>query len=177
MPPARILIGVIGAPHGVRGELRVKPFTDDPLAMKDYGPLETEDGSRVFKIAAARLQGDMVIARFEGITDRDVAASLTHTRLFVPRDRLPDTEEDEFYQSDLIGLRVEDSSGTVLGKIIAVEDFGAGDVLEISRDNLPSVHLPFTRTFVPTVDVKAGRVVAEPPAGIFDDEGGEEPKP
>lgn len=170
---ARILIGVVGAPHGVRGEVRIKPFTEEPLALKAYGPLETEDGSQRFAVEAARLQGDMVIARLAGVTDRDQAAALTNRRLFVPRERLPRTADDEFYQADLIGLRAERANGEALGTIASVADFGAGDLLEIARDGESSVFLPFTQAFVPLVDLQGGRLVIEPPDGLFDE--GEEP--
>jgi 16S rRNA processing protein RimM len=178
MPPSRILVGVIGAPHGVRGELRVKPFTAEPLALKGYGPLESEDGRKVLTLLSARMQGEMVVARFEGILDRDAAALLTNTKLFVPRDRLPepDADEDEFYQADLIGLRVEDETAAVVGTVAAIVDFGAGDLVEIAREKATSVHLPFTRAFVPVVDIAGGRIVIAPPENWLDDTPNDEPQ-
>jgi 16S rRNA processing protein RimM len=167
MSSPRILIGVIGAPHGVRGELRFKPFTDDPLALKRYGPLESEDGKRTFKVLTARVQGDMVVAKFDGVADRDEAAALTHIRLFVPRERLPQPGDDEFYHADLIGLRADDETGARIGTVLAVDNFGAGDLLEISREGLESVHVPFTDDFVPVVDIAGGRVVISP-RGLLD---------
>jgi 16S rRNA processing protein RimM len=170
MTSSRILVGVFGAPHGVRGELRLKAFTADPLAVKTYSPLETEDGKRRFTLTSARLQGDMVVARVDGIADRDAAAALTNLKLYVPRERLPQAaDEDEFYQADLIGLRVEDGSGTSLGTIAAVHDFGAGDVLEINLPGSGTAYLPFTKAIVPTVEVTAGRVIADPPADWLDE--------
>ncbi|MGQ4273662.1 ribosome maturation factor RimM [Terrihabitans sp. B22-R8] len=175
MAPARILVGVFGAPHGVRGEIRVKAYTADPLSLKGYSPLESEDGKRFFTLTTARLQGDMVVARVDGVADRDAAAALTNICLYMPRERLPavDEDEDEFYQADLIGLRAEDEHGTPIGKIAAIVDFGAGDVLEIALEKRPSAYLPFTRDFVPSVDVPQGRVVIAPP-GDWLDEGKEE---
>jgi len=166
---ARIAVGVIGAPHGVRGELRIKPYTEDPLALKGYGPLETADGVRRFAVKSARVQGHMVVVRLEGVDDRDAAAALTNTELYVPRERLPTTADGEFYQSDLIGLRVEHrETGVVLGTISGVVNFGAGDLFEIARENLDSVFLPFTEAFVPKVDIAGGKVLVSPPDGAFD---------
>lgn len=167
MSSPRILVGVMGAPHGVRGEIRIKPFTADPLALKSYGPLETEDGCRTFKVLNARMQGDMVIAKIDGIADRDQAAAVTNLRLFVPRERLPAPDTNEFYYSDLIGLRAEDEAGAVLGTVRGVENFGAGDLLDIAREGADSVHVPFTDEFVPTVDIAGGRVVIAP-GNLFD---------
>jgi 16S rRNA processing protein RimM len=167
MSSPRILIGVIGAPHGVRGEVRFKPFTEEPLALKSYGPLESEDGRKTFKVITARVQGDMVVAKFDGIADRDQAAILTNIRLFVPRERLPPADDGEFYHADLVGLRAEDENGAVVGTVLSVDNFGAGDLLEIARDGLESVHVPFTDDFVPVVDIKGGRVVISP-RGLLD---------
>ena len=127
----RVLIGVFGAPHGVRGEMRLKSYTADPAAVVDYGPVFTEDGRRfVLKLVRA-LKDDMVVVRAEGVADRDAAARLTNVRLYVPREKLPEPEEEEFYHSDLVGLRVETAEGEVLGTVAAVVDFGAGDLLEM----------------------------------------------
>ena len=168
---SRILIGVFGAPHGVRGELRVKAYTGEPMALLDYGPLESEDGSRRFVIEAARpLKDDLIVARLSGVRDRDAAAALTNTKLFVDRSKLPEAEEDEFYLTDLVGLRVEDSSGALLGTVASVPNYGAGDLLEIALpESRRTVHLPFTRAFVPEVDIEGGRVIAAPPQGWADE--------
>lgn len=167
MSSPRILVGVIGAPHGVRGEMRIKPFTEEPLALKKYGPLESEDGRRKFTLTSARLQGDMIVAKIDGITDRDQAASLTNLRLYVPRERLPAPADGEFYHADLIGLIAEDESGAVIGTVRGVENFGAGDLLEIARESGETVHVPFNDEFVPGVDIGAGKVVISP-GGLFD---------
>lgn len=165
----RVRVGIVGAPHGVRGELRVKPLTEDPLALKLYSPLETADGKRRFEVAAARLQGDMLVVRFKGIVDRDTAAALTHTELYVPRARLPRAEPGEYYHADLIGLRVETVTGESVGEIVAVRNFGAGDLFEVARPGRDSVYVPFTDAFVPQIDLDGGRALIDPPAGLLDD--------
>jgi 16S rRNA processing protein RimM len=124
-------MAVIGAAHGIKGELRVKAFTGDPLALGDYGPLHAADG-RVFEIANLRPQGEVVVARFKGISDRNAAEALTGTELFIDRSALPDdADEDEFYHADLVGLAVRDETGAEIGSVTAVHDFGGGDILEI----------------------------------------------
>lgn len=162
-PERRVVLAVIGAPHGVRGECRVKSFTADPLAIDDYGPLFAADG-RMFEIEAGRLlKDDMLVVRFAGITDRDRARTLTGTELFVDRAMLPEPEEEEFYHSDLIGLAVVDQAGDGLGRIAAVHDFGAGDILEIRPEADGATWLlPFTRAAAPRVDIAAGRIVIDP---------------
>jgi 16S rRNA processing protein RimM len=149
--------------------VRVKPFTEEPLAIKTYGPLESEDGKQTFFVLGARLQGEMAIVKFDGITDRDAAAGLTHTKLYVPRDRLPATKAGEYYHADLIGLRVEDESGAQLGAVLDIVNFGAGDLIEIAREGRESVHIPFVETFVPKIDVDGGRIIIAPPDGLLDD--------
>ncbi|GGH33435.1 ribosome maturation factor RimM [Alsobacter metallidurans] len=170
-----ILLGVLGAPHGVRGEMRLKSYTEDPLAIADYKPLTDEAGARAFKILSARLvKDDMLVVRLEGVADRDKAAVLTNTRLYAPRDLLPPVEdEDEFYQADLIGLRVEARNGEAIGTVLAVLDFGAGDILEIEpASGGRPIMLPFTKAVVPHVDIAGGRLIAEPP---LETSGEEEP--
>lgn len=177
MSDDRVLIGVFGAPHGVRGEMRLKSYTADPAAVVDYGPVFAEDGRRFALKLVRALKDDMVVVRAEGVADRDAAARLTNVRLYVPRERLPPPDEEEFYHSDLVGLSVATPEGEALGTVTAVVDFGAGDLLEIRRPaGGPTVLLPFTKAFVPTVDLRAGRILATPPAGLFD-EGDEEPPP
>lgn len=167
MPSDLILVGVFGAPHGVRGELRLKSFTADPMAIAGYGPLSDAAGARTWRIAQARpVKDDMLVVRIDGVADRDAAARLTNVTLHVPRDRLPPIDdEDEYYQADLIGLRVETVSGDPLGTVAAVFDFGAGEILDVTPPD-GGVHLllPFTRAVVPVVDLAGGRLVAAPPA-------------
>jgi 16S rRNA processing protein RimM len=170
-----VQVAVFGAPHGVRGEIRVKALTQDPAAVGDYGPVQAEDGRRFTLEVLRVVKDDMVVARVEGVGHRDAAAALTHLKLFVPRDRLPPPEEDEFYASDLVGLAVVDRAGQVLGAVRGVVDFGAGDLLDVERPGGESVLLPFTRAFVPEVDMAGRRLVAEPPAGLFDAQDEAEP--
>ncbi|WP_159726536.1 ribosome maturation factor RimM [Methylosinus sp. Ce-a6] len=160
-----ILLGRLGAAHGVRGEIRLQSFTADPAAISSYGPLFDASGARRFVIASLRPLGkDMFVARLEGVADRDAATALTGIELYLPRAALPEPEEDEFYLADLEGLRVETRDGEGLGVVIAVRNFGAGDILEVSPpDGGETLLLPFTKTVVPIVDVAGGRIVAEPP--------------
>jgi 16S rRNA processing protein RimM len=161
-------VAQIGAPHGVRGEVRLWPFTADPMALRDYGALESEDGAQRFEIETLRPAKDHLVARLRGIADRDAAEQLTNTKLFVPRSRLPAPEPDEFYHADLIGLPVFDTNDQQLGTVTAVLNFGAGDLLEVQPAVGATVLLTFTQAVVPAVDVAGGRIVVDPPAGTFD---------
>jgi 16S rRNA processing protein RimM len=168
---ARICVAQIGAPHGVRGEVRLKAFTEDPAAVAQYGPLETEDGSARIEIEALRPGKTHLVARLRGIADRDAAERMTNVRLYVPRERLPPPEDDDtFYYADLIGLTAVDRSGAKIGTVVAVQNFGASDLLEIAPDKGGvSVLLPFTAAVVPQVDIAFGCITVEPPAGTFED--------
>lgn len=169
-PSNPVQLGIVGAPHGVRGEARLKSFTADPLAIGGYGPLFLGDG-RALNILALRPQGDMLVARFDGVTTREQAAALTNAALFVDRALLPETDEDEFYHADLVGLEARDLAGGVIGRIVGVQDFGAGDILEIRLANGRGVFAPFTRAAVPAVDLKGGFVTLDAvAAGIGEDE-------
>ena len=163
----RIRVARIGAAHGIRGEVKLWSFTEDPMAVAQYGLLETEDGARHFEIEAARPAKDFLVARLKGVGDRDAAEKLRNTDLFVPRDRLPSIEEaDTFYHADLVGLAAAGEDGAALGTVIAIHNFGAGDLIEIApAGGGEPLLLPFTEATVPTVDLKAGRiVVVVPPA-------------
>jgi 16S rRNA processing protein RimM len=161
MGAKRILVGEIGRPHGVRGLVKLRSFTADPAAIASYGPLTNEDGTR--RIALTVLAEGL--ARIEGIADRDAAARLTGTRLYVERDRLPPPEDEEFYLADLIGLRAETPAGEALGSIRAVEEHGAGAFLVL--DGPPERLVPFTRACVPVVDLTAQHVVVVLPEEIL----------
>jgi 16S rRNA processing protein RimM len=165
MAGGRICLGQIGAPHGVRGEVRLRSFTTNPDAITGYGPLETEDG-HVVMIESLRPARDHFVARIAGVSDRDAAERLTNIKLYVPRERLPAPESaDEFYHADLIGLAVIDRSGNDLGTVLAVHNFGAGDLVEIKPANGGVTKMiPFNEATVPVVDLAAGRLVVEPPA-------------
>jgi 16S rRNA processing protein RimM len=164
----RIRVARIGAAHGIRGEVKLWSFTEDPLAVTTYGTLETEDGARRFEIEAARPAKDHLVARLKGIADRNAAEALRNTDLFVPRDRLPPIEEaDTFYHADLVGLSAVDANGAALGTITAIHNFGAGDLIEIApAAGGEPLLLPFNETTVPEIDLKAGRVVVVPPIEI-----------
>jgi 16S rRNA processing protein RimM len=161
----KVRVARIGTAHGVRGEVRLWSFTEDPLAIAQYGPLETEDGKRHFEIEAARPGKDFLVARLAGITDRNAAKALRNVDLFVPRDRLPPIEEaDTFYHADLIGLAAVGKDGAALGTVKAVHNFGAGDLIEIEPGGGgEALLLPFNETAVPTVDLNAGRIVVVRP--------------
>jgi 16S rRNA processing protein RimM len=164
----RICVAQIGAAHGTRGEVKLRSFTADPMAVKDYGALESEDGTATFKIEALRPAKGHLVARLAGLRDRTAAERLTNMRLFVPRERLPAPEADEFYHADLIGLAAVATDGRALGTVVAIHDFGAGDILELRQEGRrETVMLPFTEATVPVVDVAGGRIVVDPPAGVL----------
>jgi 16S rRNA processing protein RimM len=162
--PGLVCLGQIGAAHGVRGEVRLHSFTADPSAITAYGPLETEDG-RVFEIETLRPAKEHFVARIAGIADRNAAERLKNTKLYVPRERLPEPDEpDEFYHADLVGLCVVDLAGQKRGTVIAVHNFGAGDLIEVTPEGGGKTELlPFDATHVPTVDIAAGKIVVVPP--------------
>ncbi|MFK5981172.1 MAG: ribosome maturation factor RimM [Rhizobiaceae bacterium] len=168
-----VLMAKIGAPHGVRGEVRVKSFTDDPLALSDYGPLFDESGNK-FTITNSRAAKNVIIARFKEITTREAAEALTNCELFIERNALPKIDdEDEFYLSDLIGMKAQDSNGKIIGMVRDVPNFGAEDLLEITpvnaegRSNGQSYFLPFTKKVVPKIDTKIGVVTILPPEEVI----------
>ncbi len=154
---------------GVKGEVRIKSFTADPSAIGDYGPLSTEDGGRTFALKITRPVKTGYAAQLSGITDKDQADALKGTRLYAPRAALPGLPDDEYYYADLIGLTVMDTGGVELGVIHDVQNHGASDLLEVrAHGQSATVLVPFTRDVVPTVDLGAGRVIVDPPEGLFD---------
>jgi 16S rRNA processing protein RimM len=176
--PDRVLVARIGAAHGIRGEVRVKAFTADPADIAAYGPLEAADGRRFevagFRQAAGPAQ-DMLVVRFKGTGDRNAAETLNGLELSIPRDRLPPAGEDEYYHADLLGLSAVTSGGDPIGTVVAVHNFGAGDLLEVAPRRGETILVPFTRAVVPEVDLGAGRVVIDPPEGLLPEP--EEPAP
>ncbi len=160
----RICVAQIGAAHGIRGEVRLRSFTQDPMAITAYGPLESEDGTRRFKIEALRPAKDHFVARLTGVPDRDTAEKLTNLKLYVSRDRLPPIEDDgTFYHADLIGLSAVTPDGAALGTVTAVHNFGAGDLIEIKpAGGGEPLMVPFTDAAVPEIDIAAGRIVVVP---------------
>ena len=156
-----VCIGAVAGAHGVRGNVRIKPFTDAPEDVAAYGPVTDAEGARAFDLTPVGEAGGMVIARMSGVGDRDAAEALKGLRLYVPRERLPAPEQDEFYHADLIGLSVVDSAGQAAGTVNALHDFGAGDLIEIRRPSGRLVLLPFTRSAVPAIDLAAGSVTVD----------------
>ena len=157
---APICVARIGAAHGVRGAVKLWTFTEDPLAVKHYGPLATKDGARRFEVTSAREAKGHLVATLKGVTTREQAERLNGIELFVARERLPDAGENEYYHADLIGL----------GRVVAIHNFGAGDIIEIAPPQGATMLLPFTHAVVPTVDLAGGRVVIELPQEIEGEE-------
>jgi len=166
---ARICIARIGAAHGVRGAVKLWTFTEDPLAVQAYGPLVTKDGARQFELTSAREAKGHLVATLKGIATREDAERLNGIELYVARERLPATDADEYYHADLIGLAAVTPANEPLGRVIAIHNFGAGDIIEIAPPHGPTLLLPFTNAVVPSVDLSGGRVVIELPDEIEGD--------
>jgi 16S rRNA processing protein RimM len=167
---APICIARIGAAHGVRGEVRLWTFTEDPLAVLHYGPLATKDGARSFVVTQAREAKTHLVATLKGVATREDAERLNGVELYVARENLPATDQGEYYHADLIGLAAVDAANQPIGRVIAIHNFGAGDIIEIAPPQGPTMLLPFTNAVVPSVDLAGGRVVIELPAEIEGDE-------
>jgi 16S rRNA processing protein RimM len=164
----RVLLGEIGAAQGLKGEVRLRSYTQDPAAIAGYGTLEDEQG-RAIEIERVRVTPNALIAHIKGVTTREGAEALTHTKLSIERARLPEREEDEWYHLDLIGLTVVRQDGEKIGSVVGVHNFGAGDLIEIDPvSGGATVLVPFTRDTVPEVDVEGGRITIAPPEGLFD---------
>jgi 16S rRNA processing protein RimM len=174
----RITVALVGAPHGIKGDVRVKPLTEHPMAIQSYGPLAAKDG-RVFAIEALRPAAgsspDMLIVRFRGIASREAAEALKGLELSVDRTNLPAAGPDEFYHADLVGLAAVMPDGTSLGTVVAVQNFGAGDLLEVAPPAGATMLVPFTEAAVPEINLAESRVVIVPPDGLLDSD--EEAKP
>jgi len=170
MPPSQICVARIGAAHGVRGAVKLWTFTEDPLAVKRYGPLVTKDGTRQFEVAHVREAKGYLVATLSGVATREEAERLNGLELYVARGKLPATSEDEYYHADLIGLAAVDAAGEPVGRVIAIHNFGAGDIIEIAPPQGSTMLLPFTNAVVPTVDLEGGRVVIELPDEIEGDD-------
>jgi 16S rRNA processing protein RimM len=162
----RVCLAVVTAPHGVKGLVRVKSFTAEPEALARYAPIENERGERVALSLIGAAKG-VLLARIEGVGDRDAAERVKGMRLYLPRAALPAPEEEEYYHADLLGLAVELADGTALGHVRAVHEYGAGDSIEIERPSGAPVLVPFTRAAVPIVDLAGGRIVVAPPEGVL----------
>src|SRR3954454_1540621 len=167
---ARVCVARIGAAHGVRGAVKLWTFTEDPFAVRSYGLLSSKDGKRQFEVATARAAKDHLVATLKGVTTRDEAERLNGLELYVAREKLPATDEDEYYHADLIGLAAVTTANAPLGRVVAIHNFGAGDIVEIAPPQGATMLLPFTNAVVPSVDLAAGRVVIELPEEIDGDD-------
>src|SRR3954468_19322783 len=166
---APICVARIGAAHGVRGAVKLWTFTEDPLAVKTYGPLTTKDGARQFEVTHAREAKGHLVATLKGIATREEAERLNGVELYIARDKLPATDENEYYHADLIGLAAVNAAEEPIGRVTAIHNFGAGDIIEIAPASGPTMLLPFTNAVVPAVDIDGRRVVIELPGGIDGD--------
>jgi 16S rRNA processing protein RimM len=174
---SKLCVGLISGAHGIRGQVRLRSFTDDPESIFDYKPLMSEDGEREFKLEPKGINKDQFIVEVEGVADRNGAEALRGTKLFVERLKLPKPKKNQYYDADLIGLAAKDGQGKDYGKILAVHNYGAGPFLEIGTNKKDSFMLPFTDACVPGVDVAGGFALIAPPEGWLDkneEEGGAE---
>ena len=164
-----VCIARIGAAHGVRGAVKLWTFTEDPFAVLDYGPLSTKDGARQFEVSNAREAKDHLVATLQGVTTRNDAEKLNGVELYVPREKLPPAEDGEYYHVDLIDLAAVSPDGAPIGRVVAIHNFGAGDVIEIAPPKGATLLLPFTDAVVPTVDLAGRRVVIDLPGEVDGD--------
>jgi 16S rRNA processing protein RimM len=162
-----VLMGRIGAAHGIRGEVRIQSFTEDPTALPQYSPFETNKPDLTITVTSARPAKNVVVAKIKGVTDRNEAEKLNGVELYINRDRLPEPGEDEFYMTDLIGLEARLEDGSVFGKVLAVPNFGADDLIEIALPNNKSELYPFTRAVVPDIHLEDGYLTIVPPDEII----------
>ncbi|MEQ8584393.1 MAG: ribosome maturation factor RimM [Thalassobaculaceae bacterium] len=172
---ARVCLGAITGPHGVRGLVKVKPFTEVPEDIAAYGPVENEAGTRRFTLRITGTAKGQVIVAVDGVGDRNAAEALKGQRLYVDRTALPEPDDGSFYHADLIGMAVVGPDGADLGTVTALYDFGAGDLLEFRGADGKARMLPFTEAVVPTVDLDARRMVVDPPEGALEDGTDREP--
>jgi 16S rRNA processing protein RimM len=168
--PAQVCVARIGAAHGVRGQVKLWTFTEDPFAVTRYGPLSTKDGARQFEVTQAREAKGFLVATLKGVTDRSEAERLNGIELYVAREKLSATHDDEYYHADLIGLAAVTTAEEPLGRVVAIHNFGAGDIIEIAPASGPTLLLPFSNAVVPTVDIAGGRLVIDVPAEIEGDD-------
>lgn len=169
-PQDRVIVGAFGGAFGVNGEVRLKSFCAEPLAIADYAPLFTEDGRKFPLVVLTGQTGNALVARVDGIVSKEDADTLKGVTLYADRTRLPSLPDDEFYHTDLMGLEVYDAGGKLLGTVKTVQNHGATDLLEVHKiGDSATVFLPFTQAVVPTVDIASGRIIADPPDGIFPD--------
>lgn len=168
-PPDTVCMAEIVGVHGIRGAVKLKVFAQDPESLEDYSPLLDSEGRASFEMTSLMLHGNIWLATFKGVTDRTAAEKLRGTRLYAPRKELPEIEEEGvYYHADLVGLAARYPDGREMGKVIAVANFGASDLLEIQPPQGASFYVPFTNAVVPHVDLDAGTVTVDPPPGLLD---------
>jgi 16S rRNA processing protein RimM len=160
-----VLLGVVIGAQGLKGELKVKTFIQSPDKLGAYGPLHTKDG-KSFRASVVRGTKDGAVVALDGVNDRNAAEALKGAELYVPRSALPQQDADEFYHADLIGLRAEDTEGRAMGTVRALHNFGAGNVIELVRDDGDEVFLPFTREVAQKIDIEGGRIVIAAPEEV-----------
>ncbi len=162
-----IILGRITGPQGIKGEVKLQSFTADPLDIASYGPLDASNGLRL-TIKSVKPYKNTLLARIDGVDDRNGAEALRGVELMIDRDRLPEAGEDEIYHADLIGLSAHDTTGNLLGTVVAVLDFGAGELLELKPAEGKTILVPFNVDTVPGIDLDAGRLTIDPPEGLLD---------
>jgi 16S rRNA processing protein RimM len=163
-----VLLGEIGAAQGLKGEVRIRSYTEEPASIMSYGPLQDETGRRI-EIESLRATPKALIARIKGVGTRSAAEALVRTKLYVPRAMLPERGEEEWYHAELIGLAAFSQDGAPLGEVVAIQNFGAGDLLEVKpASGGATVLVPFTRNTVPEIDAEGGRLTLVPPEGLFE---------
>lgn len=164
----RVCVGVVTGSYGVRGEARIKSFCAEPSAIADYSPLSSEDGNTLYSVVISRPVKGGFVVKLGSVTSKEQADGLKGAKLFAERDDLPALPDDEYYYTDLIGLEVLDTGGATIGRVKAVFDHGAGDILEVTGPNIKGAALiPFTKDIVPTVDYSAGRLIVDLPDGLL----------
>lgn len=173
MTEDRVCLGAIVGVHGIRGEVKVKSFSDNEKNLTRYGALSNERGDKTFRLKIVGRSKELLRVKIEGVDDRNTAETLVGTGLYVSRDKLPSLAEEEFYHTDLIGLEARDKSGTVVGKVNALYNFGAGDLIEIKTPHGALEMLPFTKTYVPVINIKEQFIIVEMMQFAADDEGAE----
>lgn len=165
----RVLLGEISGVHGIRGDILVRTYTATPEAIANYGPLTNATGAKAYSLTIVRVTDKGVVARIAGISDRTTAEALRGTKLFVARERLPEAPASEFYHADLIGLKALTEDGTQLGEIVSVQNFGAGDLLELKPLTGTSEFIPFEDQWVPHVDLATGTLIIKRPPSTGDE--------
>lgn len=172
MTKERVCLGVIIGAHGIRGEVKIRSFTDNAKSLDKYGPLEDKSGSRKFVLKVSGFAKDDLRAKITGVDDRNAAEALKGTELYVEREALPELPVEEFYHADLIGLDAKEASaGRKIGKVEALYNFGANDIIELRMENGKLEMLPFNKQYVPEVNIKDGCIIVQEMAFAPEEEG------